>query len=70
MIDKQGSPLWLVILSLKNFSVSAREFYEHHGVGRFQLSSLGLHAVCLSLASIMQLVPHSSALLIRSRAHS
>lgn len=27
--------------------------------GRFQLSSLGLHAVCHILASIMQLVSHS-----------
>lgn len=33
MMDKQRSPLWAFLLSVRYFRVSAKEFIDHHGVG-------------------------------------
>lgn len=50
-IDKQGSPLWLLILSVKHFRVLVREFYEHHGAGEVPALVFGT-SCCLSYSSI------------------
>ena len=57
MIDKQRSPLWVFLPSVRHFRVSAREFIEHHGVE--EILSLIFVTVCLLchiLVSIMQWV--------------